>query len=43
MASPEKSLYNLQVLLQEDSVHCHRGEVTQITSLVSEGIRREIY
>lgn len=43
MASPEESLYNLQVLLQEDSFLCHAAEVTQITSLVFEGIRREIY
>lgn len=43
MASPEKSLYSPQVLLQEDSFHWHRDEVTQITSLAFEGIRREIY
>lgn len=43
MASPEKSLYSLQVLLEEDSIHWHGGEVTQITSVVFEGIRREIY
>lgn len=43
MASPENSLYSLQILLQEDGFHWHRGEVTQITSLMFEGIRREIY
>lgn len=42
MASPEESLYNLQVLLQEDGFHCHAA-VTQITSLVFEGIRGQIY
>lgn len=43
MASPEESLNNLQVLLQDDSFLFQAAEVTQITSLVFEGIRREIY
>lgn len=43
MVRPEESLYNLQVVLQEDCFLCHAAEVTQITSLVFEGIRREIY
>lgn len=41
-ASPENSLCSLQILLQEDGFRWHRGEFTQITSLMFEGIRREI-
>lgn len=42
MASPEKSLYGLQILLWEDSIHWHGREVTQITTSVFEGIRDKL-